>query len=550
MDQLKTFIRQCILYRFWIAVGVSMLLPIIGYFVGSSAYTTATTKREGEIKKSLTDVSKFDGTPPNADYKKLVDEKKEVLTNDVTATQRKLYDRQEPLLQWPEVVEGKFRSWGRKWPENTDLGQVQAVIRDYTVAYPEFVTKVYQTFKPWNPEDGTGIVFAPDQTALIRPATFTIEAPPDLGKVWAEQERLWVLTALFDVIAKVNKDAGAKDWDSAWIKQIVDIDVGSSQAQDQQSIAKGVALEPAPTLTPDGAPAPEPVAAPSGMPGMEGMMGRGGPGSNSGEVFYLKPEGGGPYKILPVEITVMIDQNRLAEFMVALENSPMAIQVMEPEISKPSAPIVKPVYGESNFAMGGMMGGMMGEGGMMSGNYGRSQQGRMSGAGMGGMGESMGGMMSGMGMRGMSGMMGGSAAPKKTGESLRGKNKAAERKQAAEAANKVKAAPKKGVDQYFNVIQLTIYGQARFYDTPPAVIPPESSSSTGTEPAPAAAEAAATPEPAAVTPPPAGEPAKTEAVPAQAGGGTATPAPAPAPAPAPGTEPTSPASPAAPAPKS
>ena len=216
MDQLKTFLRQCVKYRFWIAVGVSMLLPMIGYFVGAGAYTDATAKREAEIKSTETDVSKYTSPKPKTgDYKQVVEEKKEILTKDVDATQRKLYDQQEPLLQWPEVVETKFRTWGRKWPENVDKGQVQAVIYDYTNAYPDFVTRVYQTFKPWNPEDGTGIVLAPDQATLLKPAPFTLESPPDLTKVWSEQERLWVLTALFDVVAKVNKDAGAKEWSDA-----------------------------------------------------------------------------------------------------------------------------------------------------------------------------------------------------------------------------------------------------------------------------------------------------------------------------------------------
>ncbi len=167
------------------------------------------------------------------------------------------------------------------------------------------------------------------------------------------------------MIAKVNKDSGAKDWDGAWIKEIVDIDVGSAASQDQKSLAKGVALEAAPSLVPEGTPPPDPAAAPGGgAPGMMGGMmgGMGGGGSNSGEVYYLKSDVPHPYKILPIQLTVRLDQQRLAEFLVGLENSPMAIQVMEPEISKPTTPVVKPVFGESSYGMGGM--GMMGGRGM------------------------------------------------------------------------------------------------------------------------------------------------------------------------------------------
>ena len=33
MDQLKEVLRQMIIYRFWISVGLAALLPMIGYFV-------------------------------------------------------------------------------------------------------------------------------------------------------------------------------------------------------------------------------------------------------------------------------------------------------------------------------------------------------------------------------------------------------------------------------------------------------------------------------------------------------------------------------------
>ena len=58
-------------------------------------------------------------------------------------------------------------------------------------------------------------------------------------------------------------------------------------------------------------------------------------------------------------MTVLVDQAHLPDFLVGLENSPMTIQVMETEIAKPLAPVVKPVYGERlNFGMMGGYGGM------------------------------------------------------------------------------------------------------------------------------------------------------------------------------------------------
>ncbi len=50
-------------------------------------------------------------------------------------------------------------------------------------------------------------------------------------------------------------------------------------------------------------------------------------------------------------MSVLIDQDHIQDLLVALENSPMAIQVIDFEMSKPSTRVVKPVKGESmNFA--------------------------------------------------------------------------------------------------------------------------------------------------------------------------------------------------------
>src|SRR5262249_45465436 len=154
--------------------------------------------------------------------------------------------RQAPLLTWPETVQERFRKWGRKWPEGEDPGRVNLAVVDYIYAYPADVDMVYKTFRPFNYETGEGVVAAPPKEALLRPAVFQSEPPPDMGKVWATQERLWIQRTLLDVVNQVNKNA--KDWDSAIIKQIDRLEVANPLAQDQRSLAKSEALEPAPGI--------------------------------------------------------------------------------------------------------------------------------------------------------------------------------------------------------------------------------------------------------------------------------------------------------------
>ncbi len=493
MDQVKDFLRQCVKYRFWIAFGISMLLPMVGYLVGAGEIGKATTAREGEIKSAKTAIAPYSSpNPVNKTYKPLVDARKEVLSKDVDETHRRLFAIQEPLLRWPDtILETKFRSWGRKWPENVDRGEIQKTLTDYAIAYPEFVSRVYATCNPWNPEDGNGIVLAPDQATLLHPAPFLAESAPELGAVWAEQERLWVATALLDVVARVNQSVGAKNWDTAAIKQILSMDVGSALAEDQKSVAKGVVLDPAPVLSPEGSAAPAaptdgaPVAAPAGK---------------ANEVYSLHADGAQPYTVLPIRLTVLIDQDRIPDYLVALENSPMAILVMEPDIGKSSVPVVRPVYGEiaANSGMGpsgygsgsSMARRMRGEGG------GPGSMSNYPGAGGGGSGGSAAEAM----MRSGYGGGGAAASAPKKGIDLRAKDPRKERREKEAAAKKV--APKKVADQFYNVMEVTIYGQARFYKTPPPLPVADPSTAAPASPVAPSVDAPEGAEPKAEAPAP------------------------------------------------
>jgi hypothetical protein len=494
MDQLKEILRQAIKYRFWIAVVIAALLPVVGYAVGAGTIKQEAAKQANIIKAANNDVKQYaSGVVANNQYKPILAEKNEEITKDVDASWRKLYARQASLLTWPERVDARFRKWGRKWPEDVDASTVQLTIDDYVHGYPEFVEKVFQSFKPYDVVEGTGIVLSPPKETLLRPAQFKSETLPSLGEVWSAQERLWIQRTLLDVIAKVNKDA--KDWDAAYIKQVNLLNVGSMEAQDQRSMAKGDQLEEAPPIEAPGAAGAEAGAEAgaglgAGMADEEGFGGRFGGGMMQGKpdvVYYIHTDSP-QFKILPVQMIVLVDQTHVQDFLVGLENSPMSVQVEDIEIQKPSTRVVKPEKGEA-FSFGDYDYGFRGRGRMgreMMGMFGRGMT-SFGGRGMYAPG--------GYGMRGRGsemdsdddmgfGRFGAARAPAKPqrkGIDVRGKDTKAKRKEELEAVRK--AAPVVLHDPYYNIIEVTVYGQARFYNPPPEAPPAEPSQSQTGEPA-------------------------------------------------------------------
>jgi hypothetical protein len=512
MDQFKEYVKLAIKYRFWIIVGVSALLPLIGYFAVAGGIDAQTTKLTGEIKQADDGVKPFQsGVPAVPRWTELTKNKTELVTTDVNKSWRTLYARQAPLLDWPPEVEKDFKAWGEGWPKDVDANKVQVVIDTYVQVYPRYVEKVYQSFHPWNPEDGSGIVFAPPKQELLRPAVYTLNNPPTLGKVHIAQKRLWIQRTLLDIVRNVNELAKAKDWDTAWLKQITGMEVASAFAQDQKSAAQGQALViPEEPKNPN-APAAPPASTSLDQSGRMGNPGMTGPPGSQQDVdvnqFIDAGAAKDKFDIVPVAIEVLIDQDHIPDLLIAFENSPMAIQVVDVDWQRSLTRVTKPVMGETT--------------GFDTGSFGMSSLGRRNPfAGMQSMYGAMGGagnsaqdrMRQEMGKRGggsfasgytgevSPGMGGGMRAGSEDAKVKHGKSRKdealkAERERRAELKkdkekdkDKDKEPEKKAPartntihDPYYNIVQVHIYGQARFYKRPPEE----------TAPAPSAGDAAA-----------------------------------------------------------
>ncbi len=526
MDQVKKFLRILVAQRFWILCTIAALVPMVAYFVGAGKISAETAAKTSEIETANKGVDPYkSGRKPNPDWKNLTSTQTEKLTGEINVAWKELYSRQAPLLRWPlDRVEEKFRAWGRKHPESKEASadEVSDLVQDYVNFYPEYVTTVYKSFRPFDFVKGDGIVVSPDEKGLLRPSTFEISKAPKLGDIWKEQEKMWVSQAILDVVEQVNKQA--KVWDEAPIKQIVRLEVASDAALDPMSQTKGVTLVDAPKILAPGETeeasaeggdasmsslgygAPSDMM--SGMGGrmmggdemMGGMMGGGGSGSTTAPdvvKFLAPPEGveNPPYFIVPIKLTTLIEQDKVADLLVELERSPMAIQVMGLELAKPSIKVVKPEKGDSSMlaygGMTGMMGGMgRGMGDMPGMDMGGMMGSMMGGMGRGGMGDMMGGMP-GMDMGGYMGGMGGAAEVRK-GTDVRSKDRRADRKKAEEALKKRSRVSLQ--DPYYNVVELTVYGQARFYNPPP---PPPAETSDSVAAGTENAEPAKTEEPKA-----------------------------------------------------
>src|SRR5262245_51457390 len=118
-EQAKEVLRQIIKYRFWISISIAALFALIAYYMGAGPVQAQAKTESDKITRAEKDVQKYAlPSVPTKEYEPIIVEKTQVLTKDVNKAWKTLFDRQAPLLTWPEEVQARFRRWGRKWPEN------------------------------------------------------------------------------------------------------------------------------------------------------------------------------------------------------------------------------------------------------------------------------------------------------------------------------------------------------------------------------------------------------------------------------------------------
>ncbi|MEW4568239.1 hypothetical protein AB1L88_10255, partial [Tautonia sp. JC769] len=397
----KDILRLLIQNRFWIVLFIAALLPVVGYFVTAGTVKEQAETKANEIKSAQQGAQSYtSGTVPNGQYADFTQKKIALIENDVNEAHRRLYERQAPLLDWPEEVAPQLTEWGRDIPADISENETQRVAYFYSQVYDDYAENVYEVVNPWDPIEGEGIVEVPPMEMLLQTVSFDINNLPSIGKIWQYQENLWVRRSILEVIAEVNRKAGAKDWETAAIKRLNRLEVGNPAAVDHRTTALGFELKDPPEVTKGGqAIEPETPATSAGggmpgmgemqdsmrgmaggaagmMPGMEGMgsmpgmmggMSGMGVSKGGGPVRFLQEDGVELFRDYPAYVSVLIDQNSIQNLLVEFENSPMTMRVLEANWTRPKTRVQPPVKGQGFSGYGGMGGFGMGMGGGLYG---------------------------------------------------------------------------------------------------------------------------------------------------------------------------------------
>ncbi len=293
MEQLK----KAWVYRFWIVVGIVVIMPIVGFFVDTSSLARNAKDQENKLNtKKTTLASALKGPHPNEKWAAGVEVLKKALGEQVNVAWVDLYERQAKIMTWPDAVRDVYVQAGPAGDVGTNFKL------DYQKLYRAQIDELFTRVNAVGPGATVEIPKASIITKF-RPSWLTASAPPTVPQAWLAQEDVWLLRAILDVIARANKDS-TKINDSP-VKRILDIEIGG-KAADSKLTSKGSS---------------EQLSAPK-----MGDAGAAGPAASKADLRYIE---GQLFQQVPIYLKLTVDQRKLPAILAEFNNSDIPMQVRQ-----------------------------------------------------------------------------------------------------------------------------------------------------------------------------------------------------------------------------
>jgi hypothetical protein len=369
MDKLEPILK----HHFWILLVPLLSMNLWGYFSANSALSAATSARQTALDGVKGGIPTGQNDP-NEQYATELKVQNDGLEKFVKEELQQLWLRQQARMTWPQAVAADVPKGYR-----SDVADNLVRFAYQNVYFQDVIKPLHESVEPMvlNTKDLTyvpKIDFPPHLIPQMKVGNFTITST----QMWDAQEDVWVTQLILDAIRQMNKDADSTS--SAVIRRVISYRLLGG---DGTPVAVGATGE-------TGGDGSEMM---SMMPGMEGTSGGGGGGGgrskvqtsvkfNPSEEFgiggeaaaggngmsggqmmssmmmpsdsegasgeatgvteilrYVKFDPAATYEAAPFMergfyLSVIINQNRLVDFLVALSNSDWPIKVVRFQIGK------------------------------------------------------------------------------------------------------------------------------------------------------------------------------------------------------------------------
>ncbi len=200
MDKLKPILAQ----KFWIISGVALITPIVGWWMMKGKAEETYDARVGVLSSRFSDAQKpvVEGPDWAPQLKKFTERNRERLE----LAERQIYERQKKLKIWPESIAHVMADCpegGQPEVVNSDVRLTPTIYRD---EYPFLVREIWRIIEPEEDFERPtpGKVSMPIEVIPQFDDSQWQSTPPMWDVMWDEQQDLWLLGSLMHAVKNVN----------------------------------------------------------------------------------------------------------------------------------------------------------------------------------------------------------------------------------------------------------------------------------------------------------------------------------------------------------
>ena len=293
------------LYRFWIVLGIVVLLLPIGWAVDTQGLADSADAKAGQLKSVRDGLkTKADGVLPNQTWEAAVEKLNSELESEVFSAWDELYNRQKAFMTWPDGAEAVFGNLTAK----DEVPAITAL--NYKAPYSAQFDRILDIMRPIHPtRPGPGRVVHVDIQQFFKYEASWVnqDTPATVGQILLAQEDVWLLTAIATMIAEANKES--QELATSPIKVV------------QQVLMGGAALAG------DGRHAGEELSEFDLGNGDAGQTKKKGRGKGAPKGRYLKSKDAQMFKKVPIYLRLKVDQRKVVHVLSTFASSGMPMRI-------------------------------------------------------------------------------------------------------------------------------------------------------------------------------------------------------------------------------
>jgi hypothetical protein len=239
MEKLAPIIKQ----KFWILLGVGLVMTFTGWWLATGTLAATVKAQVEKVNSAFGKVPT--GEIPNNDWSTKLAARNTEQDRAVRNTASLLWERQLSRMAWPSNI----ATFTRNVPYR---GEIPLAAREnYRIDYSWDVKRVWESVRPYNQAEGTGIVVFGTGPQVLQQKKWGALAPSS-ADMWDAQEDLWLMESLLQSIVDVNGGRDAQRGDAS-IHAIEKLELFGGIPAAQRKTAPAASASPGGTMAPGGA---------------------------------------------------------------------------------------------------------------------------------------------------------------------------------------------------------------------------------------------------------------------------------------------------------